>query len=109
MDKINKTTYEGKVAAAIISASIGLILLGSLTFTRNSILDILVIFKPVAALGGIWLYSYISWIICWIVLYKTIGKKQKIGNIKIWVIVFFGSLGVATILIESSLKWPPLA
>ncbi|HEU5120422.1 MAG TPA: hypothetical protein VFT71_05500, partial [Candidatus Nitrosocosmicus sp.] len=75
---------------------------------RNSILDILVIFKPIAAVGGIWLYGYVSWIICWVVLYKTIGKK-KIENVKIWVIVFFSSLAVATILIESSLKWLPLA
>ena len=41
-------TSNGKVAAAIISASIGIVLMGVLTFTRKSLTDTLAIWEPIA-------------------------------------------------------------
>lgn len=99
-------TSNGKVVAAIISASIGIVLMGVLTFTRKSITDTLAIWEPIAAVGGIWLYGYLVWIASWGILYKVLGKRQKIGNMKIWLAVFFVSLAISTILMEASLKWP---
>ncbi len=105
---ISKTifTSNGKVAAAIISASIGLVLMGIFTYTRDSLTDTLEIWTPIAAVGGIWLYGYLAWIISWGILYKGLGKRQKVGNMKIWLAVFFVSLAISTILMEASLKWP---
>jgi hypothetical protein len=100
---------NGKVVAAIISVSIGLILMGVMTYTRESLQAQLVIWKPIASVGGIWLYGYLAWIISWMILYKALGKKQKIGNMKVWIVVFFVSLGVTTVLMEASLEWPPLS
>lgn len=99
-------TSNGKVAAAIISASIGIVLMGVLTYTRKSLIDTLEIWEPIAAVGGIWLYGYLVWIASWGILYKVLGKRQKIGNMKIWLAVFFVSLAISTILMEAILKWP---
>jgi hypothetical protein len=99
-------TSNGKVAAAIIAASIGIVLMGVLTFTRKSITDTLVIWQPIAVVGGIWLYGYLAWIASWGILHKVLGRRQKMGNMKIWVAVFFVSLAISTILMEASLKWP---
>ena len=94
------------MVAAIVSASIGIILMGVLTITRSSLTDTLAIWKPIAAVGGIWLYGYLVWIVSWGILYKVLGKRQKVGNMKIWLAVFFVSLAISTILMEASLEWP---
>lgn len=107
MKSINKNldTSSGKVVASIIAASIGLLIMGVMTYTRGFIKETLTIFEPISVVGGIWFYGYTVWIISWIILYKAIGKKQKVGNMKIWVSVFFVSLVICTVFIEASLKW----
>jgi hypothetical protein len=111
MESINKKIFvsNGKVAAAVISASIGLVLMGIFTYERGPLLGFLQIWKPIAAVGGIWLYGYLAWIISWMILYKALGKKEKIANMKVWLVVFFASLAVSTVLMLASLDWPPLS
>ncbi len=116
----NYSILSGKVMAAFIAASIGLLSIGVLTYLRDNILWLVVIWQPTAALGGVMLYGYLIWVISWIVLYFTLrnvrikksnndsGRTTIKKDLKVWLIVFFVSLSITTILIEISLKWLPL-
>jgi hypothetical protein len=118
----NYSILSGKVMAAFIAASIGLLSIGVLTYLRDSILWFVVIWKPTAALGGVMLYGYLIWVISWIILYFSLrnvrikksndnnncGRTKIKRDLKVCLIVFFLSLTITTILIEISLKWLPL-
>jgi hypothetical protein len=120
----NGTDYSilsGKVMAAFIAASIGLLSIGVLTYLRDSIQWLVVIWKPTASLGGVILYGCLIWVVSWIILYFSLRnvriKKSNDNNsggfkikkdLKVCLIVFFLSLTITTILIEISLKWLPL-
>jgi hypothetical protein len=116
----NYSMLSGKVMAAFIAASIGLLSIGVLTYLRESIQWLVEIWKPTASLGGVMLYGYLIWVISWIVLYFTlrnagIKKSNNIRNrttikkdLRVWLIVFFISLSITTVLIELSLKWQPI-
>ena len=120
-DGTNYSIISGKVMAAFIAASIGLLSIGVLTYLRDSIQWLVVIWKPTASLGGVMLYGYLIWVFSWIILYFTLrniniqksndnnnGRTTIKKGLKVYLIVFFVSLSITTILIEISLKWLPL-
>jgi hypothetical protein len=97
---------SGKVAAAFLSASIAMVVMGVLTFVRKD-QQWLVPYGPAAQYGGIFMYSEITWAVLWMGLYIAMRNKERVGTIKFWLVFFLMSLAVATGLAESSLKWFP--
>lgn len=95
---------EGKVAAAFIASSVAIIAIGLLTFLRKQ-LPWLEFYSPAGTFSGIWFFSYALWGILWLGLFLLLRRRERVGSIKTWLILFFGSLAVTTILVEASLKW----
>ncbi|MFQ5970244.1 MAG: hypothetical protein ACE5J2_07120 [Nitrososphaerales archaeon] len=99
-----QTVAEGKVAATFIASSIAIIVIGILVFIRKQ-LPWLELYSPAGTFSGIWFYSYVLWGILWLGLFLLLRRRESAGSIKTWLILFFASLAVATVLIEMSLKW----
>src|SRR5918912_1275626 len=82
-DGTNYSIISGKVMAAFIAASIGLLSIGVLTYLRDSIQWLVLIWKPTASLGGVMLYGYLIWVFSWIILYfalRNINIKKSNNN-----------------------------
>lgn len=97
---------SGKIFAIFTATSISMIVLGILTYVRKSN-DWLIVYDPTGHYGGIFLYCYILWTVLWLVLYLVFRKKENMGGIKFWLIVFIVSTGISTGFIEASLSWKP--
>jgi len=68
----------------------------------------LVPYMPAAQYGGIFLYTKVIWGIVWVGLFFALRRKQKIGNMRTWLLIFLASLGVGTALSVASLDWSQL-
>jgi len=98
---------SGSLAAMFLSTSIASIILGVLVYTRKP-LAFLEVYSPAGKFSGIWLYSYIIWIILWLIGYVALRGKKEVGSLKTWVIIFSISVIIGTLLAEASLKWETL-
>jgi hypothetical protein len=106
-DNITKKGTSGKIAAAFLAVCTSIAILGILSFFRTQ-LPWLDIYKPIAVYGGILVYSYVICGVLWAGLYFVLRHKEKIGNLKVWTIIFIITIIGSTILIEASLKWTRL-
>jgi hypothetical protein len=102
-----QTAASGKVAAIFISCSLSVLVIGILTLLRSQ-LAWLEVYPPAGTFSGIWLYSYMIWVVLWVGLYIILRHKENIGTIKTWLIFFLASLATTTVLIEVSLNWSSL-
>lgn len=98
---------SGKVASAFLSSSISILLIGILAYFRKQ-LPFLQVYPPTGSLGGIWLYSYLVWIVVWLITYVALRKRETVGSIKGWVAVFITSVVLSTLLVEIGLNWSSL-
>lgn len=107
---LSATHISGAVVAAIVAASIALIAVGVLTYFRQvePLKSWLVPYVPTAQYGGIFLYTKIIWGIVWVGLFFALRHKQKMGNMRTWLLIFLASLGVGTALSVASLDWSQL-
>lgn len=108
---LSKTKVSGAVVAAIIAASIGIAAMGVLTYMRKTepLKTWLVPYTPTAQYGGIFLYSNVIWGALWIGLFFALRHKQNLGNLRMWLLFFFISLGIGTGFAEASLNWSQLS
>ncbi|HJU33790.1 MAG TPA: plastocyanin/azurin family copper-binding protein [Nitrososphaera sp.] len=108
---LSTTQVSGAVVAAIIAASIALLAVGVLTYFRKvePLKTWLVPYVPAAQYGGIFLYTKVIWGILWIGLFIALRRKQKIGNMRTWLLFFLISLGIGTALSVASLNWSELS
>jgi len=95
---------SGKVASAFIASSVSILTIGIFGYLRNQ-LPLLQVYSPAGTFSGIWLYSYVTWVILWVVLFLTLRQREKMGTIKVWLTLFLASSATTTILIEASLNW----
>jgi plastocyanin len=109
---LNLSTKQvsGAVIAAIIAASIALAAVGVLTYFRKvePLKTWLVPYLPAAQYGGIFLYTKVIWGLIWVGLFFALRHKQKMGNMRTWLLFFLISLGVGTALSVASLDWSEL-
>jgi hypothetical protein len=100
---------SGKVAAAFISASVAILILGVLTYVRKA--DPwnkwLVVYEPAAQYSGIFFYSELSWAVIWAGLYFAL-RNRHVGNTRLWLATFLVALGASAGLVVASLRWLPL-
>jgi plastocyanin len=104
------TQVSGAVVAAIIAASIALAAVGVLTYFRKvePLKTWLVPYLPAAQYGGIFLYTKVIWGLVSVGLFFALRHKQKMGNMRTWLLFFLLSLGVGTALSVVSLDWSEL-
>ena len=107
---LSTTQVSGAVVAAIIAASIALAAVGVLTYFRKvePLKTWLVPYLPAAQYGGIFLYTKVIWGLIWVGLFFALRHKQKMGNMRTWLLFFLLSLGVGTALSVASLDWSEL-
>lgn len=107
---LSATPISGAVVAAIVAASIALIAVGVLTYFRQvePLKTWLVPYVPTAQYGGIFLYTKVIWGIVWVGLFFALRHKQKMGNMRTWLLIFLESLGAGTALSVASLDWSQL-
>ncbi len=95
---------HGKVAATFLASSIAIIMIGIFTYMRKQ-LSWLELYPPAGTFSGIWFYTYIIWIVVWIISFVILRHKESVWKFRTWLITFLASIAVSTILIEASLKW----
>ena len=107
---LSTTQVSGAVVAAIIAASIALAAVGVLTYFRKvePLKTWLVPYVPAAQYGGIFLYTKVIWGILWVGLFFALRHRQKMGNMRTWLLFFLISLGIGTALSVASLDWSQL-
>jgi plastocyanin len=107
---LSTTQVSGAVVAAIIAASIALAAVGVLTYFRKvePLKTWLVPYLPAAQYGGIFLYTKVIWGILWAGLFLALRQRQRMGNMRTWLLFFLISLGIGTALSVASLDWSEL-
>jgi plastocyanin len=107
---LSSTQVSGAVVAAIIAASIALAAVGVLTYFRKvePLKTWLVPYLPAAQYGGIFLYTKVIWGILWVGLFLALRQRQRMGNMRTWLLFFLISLGIGTALSVASLDWSEL-
>jgi len=95
---------SGSVTSAFLSSSAALILVGLLAYFRGS-LSLLEIYPAAGTLVGIWIYSYVGWLVAWFILYTMLRRKESAGTLGTCVAIFMVSMLLSILLIEASLKW----
>jgi len=94
----------GSLAAMFTSTSITSLRIGIFVYFRKQ-LPFLEAYKAAGTFSGIWLYSYVIWIVLWLAGYVALRKRKEVGNLRTWMIVFTISVIIGTLLAEASLKW----
>jgi len=107
MKSMSEFKVSGSLAAVFISSSITSLLIGILVYIRK-LLPFLEVYSAAGTLSGIWLYSYVIWIILWLLGYAVLRTRKEVGSLRTWVIVFALSVIIGTLLTEASLKWSSL-
>jgi plastocyanin len=107
---LSATQVSGAIVAAIIAASVALAAVGVLTYFRKvePLKTWLVPYVPASQYGGIFLYTKVIWGIVWVGLFFALRHKQKMGNMRTWLLIFLASLGIGTALSVDSLDWSEL-
>lgn len=88
---------EGPAAAALLAAGFGAFVLGLLTTLAElseTIKDALVITEPVGPLSGKTSYAVAAWLIAWIVLHVTAGRRLKLTSGVVALAVVLVGLGL---------------
>lgn len=101
------TSVSGNVAAAFLSSSGAIVIIGVLTYMRSSS-PWLEIYPPAGPFSGIWFYSYLPWAVIWLILYFILRRKEGVGSLRLWLIVLLVSLAITSVLVEASLNWSVL-
>lgn len=104
---MSETKVSGSLAAMFFSSSISSILLGILFYVRKQ-LPFLTVYEAAGAWSGIGLYSYLIWIVLWIIGYLVLRGKKEAGSLRTWVLVFVLSVVIGTLIIVSNLNWASL-
>jgi len=110
MKSLSEIKVSGSLAAMFSSTSITSILIGVLFYIRNnpSINTMLQVYAPAGTWSGIGLFSYITWIILWLIGYIALRGKKEVGSLRTWLIVFVLSVIIGTLIIEANLEWASL-
>lgn len=101
---MSELKVSGSLAAMFISSSITSLLIGILVYIRKQ-LPFLEVYAAAGTFSGIWLYSYIIWVILWLLGYAALRGRKEIGSLRIWIIVFVISVIIGTLLALASFKW----
>ncbi len=104
MKSMSQFKVSGSLAAMFASSLITSLLIGIFVYFRKQ-LPFLEAYKAAGTFSGIWLYSYIIWIIFWLVGYVALRNRKEAGSLRTWMIVFTVSVIIGTLLAEASLKW----
>lgn len=105
----NNFAVPGSLAAAFLSSSIAIILLGMMVYLREEVLrSTLEIYPALGTFGGIWLYSYLIWLVLWIVLYFALRGRASMGNLSTWINFFVVATLLGILITLASLEWNTL-
>jgi len=107
MKSLSEMKVSGSLAAMFSSSSITSILIGILFFIRNQS-PWLAVYSAAGTWSGIWLYSYITWIVLWLIGYVALRGRKDVGSLRTWVLVFALSVIIGTLIIEANLEWASL-
>jgi hypothetical protein len=105
----NNFAVPGSLAAAFLSSSIAIILMGVMVYLREEVLNsILGIYPVMGTFGGIWLYSYLIWLVLWIVLYFALRRRASMGSLSTWTNFFIVAALLGIFISLASLEWMAL-
>lgn len=105
----NKLTVPGSLAAAFLSSSIAIVLMGVMVYLRGDVLkSTLEIFPALGTFGGIWLYSYLIWLALWAILHFTLRGRDFSGSPRFWINFFVAAVLLGILIAEASLEWNTL-
>lgn len=90
-----------------LSTSITSILIGILFYVRRQA-PWLGVYGAAGTWSGIWLYSYITWVIIWLIGYAALRGKKEVGTLRTWVFVFAIAVIIGTLTIAANLEWASL-
>lgn len=107
MKSMSEFKVSGSLAAMFISSSITPLLLGILVYFRKR-LPFLEVYAPAGTFSGIWLYSYIIWIILWLLGHAALRGRKEAGSLRTWTIAFVVSVIIGTLIALASFKWSTL-
>jgi len=89
------------------STSVTSILIGILFYIRNQS-PWLAVYSGAGTWSGIWLYSYLTWIILWLIGYVALRGRKEVGNLRTWVIIFTIAVIIGTAIVAANLEWASL-
>jgi hypothetical protein len=99
----------GSLAAAFLSGSITAVLFGLMVYFRSGFLNpILEIYPPAGTFSGIWLFSYLIWLILWVVSYFALRHRDSVGTLSGWTAVLLVAILASILLAEASFDWSTL-
>jgi hypothetical protein len=105
----NNFAVPGSLAAAFLSSSIAIILMGVMVYLREEVLNsILGIYPALGTFGGIWLYGYLIWLVLWIVLYFALRGRASMGSLSTWINFFVVATLLGILITLASLEWNTL-
>jgi hypothetical protein len=105
----NKLTVPGSLAAAFLSSSIAVVLMGIMVYLRGGVLKpTLEIYPALGTFGGIWLYSYLIWLVLWVILYAVMRARADVGSLAYWVNFFIVAVLLGIVIAEASFEWSTL-
>lgn len=106
MKSMSEVKVSGSLAAMFSSTSITSIVIGILFYMEKE--SFLVVHTALGPWSGIWLYSYVIWIILFAIGYVALRGRKEVGSLRTWLLVFALSIIIGTLMIESHLEWSSL-
>lgn len=108
MDANSTLTVPGRLAAAFLSSSIAVVVLGILVYVRGNLTSSLEIYPAAGTFGGIWLYSYLFWLLLWGGLYLVLRRREVLGTLPFWVATFLVATLAGILIAVASFEWRTL-
>jgi hypothetical protein len=106
---MNTLPISGRLAAAFFSTSVAAVVLGMLICLRDGVLkDMLTVYTPAAAFGGVWLYSYLIWIVLWTASHLALRRRESLGTLPAWTVIFVASVLTEILLGQITVEWHTL-
>jgi hypothetical protein len=105
----NNFAVPGSLAAAFLSSSIAIVLMGVMVYLREDVLNLILgIYPALGTFGGIWLYSYLIWLVLWVGLYFALRGRASMGSLSSWTNFFVIAALLGMLISLASVEWNAL-
>lgn len=104
---MSEMKVSGSLAAMFFSTSITTLMISMLVYFRRQ-LSFLLVYSAAGTWSGIWLYSYIIWIVLWLAGYGALRNRKEAGSLQMWTLFFALLVIVSTLIVVGQLEWASL-
>jgi hypothetical protein len=103
-----RLSTPGRLAAAFLSSSLAMIVLGGLVYCRNDLRSVLNVYPPASVFSGVWLYSYAIWLLLWVGLDRVLRRRETVWTLPGWISLFLGVTLFTIVFMQFRVEWHTL-